>query len=287
MELIEQYGERTKRKSLYEKLKTDYDKAHKICDKVTKQSDKLTYYSGEEEFIPEPEETDVTELDLVSESDEEHQNNNKDFEERFDDHSKKTIIREHDESSLRIDEVVSLIDNNELLKFFKTNKKLSKRLKSVFEGEFESARHDYLVSGKTDFSTSSNLVRELTNVAFLRDIDRIDEKLKETCQKHYDKLPDSELKSRDSNYNNFRNNYVKYVMIQEGILLYLTNLKDIKPQLTYNEAFQIYHSHKDDFEQEQTKTEYYDSPSPSYSDHEKEDFLDGDGEDEDEIPDLD
>ena len=287
MELIEQYGERTKRKSLYEKLKTDYDKAHKICDKVTKQSDKLTYYSGEEEFIPEPEETNVYELDLVSESDEEVQNNNKDFEDGFEDyHSKKTIIREHDNSELLIDEVISLFDNNELLKFFKTNKKLRNRLREVFEGKFKSPRHEYLVSGKTDFSLYSDIVLKLTNVAFLRDIDRIEESLKETCQKHYDKLPDSELKLRDSNYNNFRNNYVKYVMVQEGILLYLTTLKEIKPQLTYDEAFQIYHSHKDDFEQERTETEYYDSPS--YSEHAKEDsFLDVDDEDEDEIPDLD
>ena len=103
-------------------------------------------------------------------------------------------------------------------------------MKDIFTGHVKnSERHKYFNKDNTDFSETSAIAKLLNDTFFKKNI--FDD-LTEICTKYFDDIL-SKITQKDSN---FRTNYIKFVLVPEGIIYYLMQDRGIR----YNTANDMY-----------------------------------------------
>ena len=118
-------------------------------------------------------------------------------------------------NTIVVDELHKKVTNEDVEAFFQ-DQKLKSYLKQLASGKRHSQRHNLMKRGVKNFSITSEILT-LGNITFLKDDGKIDNTLIKICKNIYDDIVREQLDD-DSDY---KSNYIKYVLIPEGIIYFL------------------------------------------------------------------
>ena len=124
-------------------------------------------------------------------------------------------VLSHRCNKVDVSKIYEKITNEEVLTCFQS-KKLKKQLKSIMGGK-KSERHNLMIAGIKNIDPNTNVLVHMANVTFLKDEKNIYSKLREICKPIYDEMYTNDPES------DFKDNYIRYVLIPEGIIYYLMN----------------------------------------------------------------
>ena len=129
-----------------------------------------------------------------------------------------------------VDELHKKVKNEDVEEFFR-RQQLKSYLKQIASSKISSQRHRLMKRGVKNFSITSEILT-LGNITFLKDDGKIDNTLIKICKDIYDDI----IKKQSDDDSDFKSNYIKYVLIPEGIIYFLMD----KFGIPYKVAEQIF-----------------------------------------------